>query len=112
MFADFERDHGGAVRIDHVLGRQDVGHGAPFDELHGDEEVAVDVAVLVDLHHARIEVVQLLLDGRAAAFRLDDQLRGAVVAVRISLSATLRFSTVSIARYTSVMLLPRRRMIS
>ena len=52
------------------------------------------IAVFVDLHHARVEMVQFLLDGGAAPFRLDDQAawRGRRRAA-ISLSATLRFST-------------------
>ena len=50
------------------------------------------------LDHARIDVVQLLLDGGAAALGFDDQARVVSPPCCTSFSATLRFSTVSVAR--------------
>ena len=78
LLADFERHRGRPLRLHGVLRAQHFGQAAPIHELHGHEEVAVQVSEIVDLHYARVYAAQLLLYGRAAALRFDDELRGAV----------------------------------
>ena len=62
LLADFERDGSGADGIDGVFGVEHFAEIAAFHVLHRDKEIAVQVASFVDLHHARIEPIQLTLD--------------------------------------------------
>ena len=78
LLADFECDGGCAERLDDAVGAQDLGQAAAFHILHGHEEVAIRVAELVDFDHARVERMQFLLDGGAAAFSFEHQLIDAV----------------------------------
>src|SRR6185437_411108 len=77
---DFEGDYGGAVGVHCAFSLQDFGEVAAFHVLHSDEEVAIGVTDVVDLHHARIERAHLLLDYGAAAFGIHHHLIGRVAA--------------------------------
>jgi hypothetical protein len=79
--------------------------------LHGDEEIAIQVAGLIDFHHPWIEPAQFPLNGRAAPFGFITRRECVSPPARTNFSAALRFSTVSMARYTSVMLRPIWRTI-
>src|SRR5471030_2858620 len=57
------------------------GQVLPVDVLHGHEEVVVQVARVVDPHHARIHCRQVRLQHRPAAFRCDGVIRIGIRAV-------------------------------
>ena len=80
LLANLERDGGGANTVERVLVVQHRAQVAAFDILHGDEEITVQIACLVDFDHPRIEPVQFHLDGGAAALRLHHQARMRIAA--------------------------------
>src|SRR5580698_1771272 len=78
LLADFERDYSGAIGVKRLLGPQHFREIAAFHELHGDEEVAVEVAEIVDLDHPRVDGEHLTLDGGAAPFGFEDLAAGGI----------------------------------
>src|SRR2546423_9087220 len=80
LFADFERNHGGAVRVYDLIGGEDFGQAPTFDVLHGDEEITVEIAIFVDFDHARIQIVQFLLDCSTPSLGFQNQARRRIAA--------------------------------
>ena len=74
LSADFERHARRAIGAHATIVLQHFGKAAAFDILHRDVEIAVQIAEIVDLDHARVERAQALLDGCAAALGFEQKL--------------------------------------
>src|SRR5438093_2358280 len=64
-----------ALGVETAFSLQKLGYALSFEVLHGNEEAALLLAEIVDFENARIDLVKLFLNLRAAPFGFDHQLR-------------------------------------
>src|SRR5262249_42960543 len=79
----------GTHGVELALAAQDLGHGLAFDILHGDEKAALQIAEIVYFDHTRVECVELLLNGCAAAFGVGHQPWGGRMADQLQHGAAI-----------------------
>src|SRR2546423_5707470 len=75
LVTNFARIADSAGRLQPLFRLDDLGYAFAFHILHGDEEAAVRLSVVVDFERAGIDLMKLLLDEHAAAFGFEGQLR-------------------------------------
>src|SRR5690242_3738016 len=78
LLANRQGNHRGADGADGALNAKDLGEIAALYILHGDKEVSIDIAEIVNLDDSRIECLQVAQNGCAAPLRFENLLGGMV----------------------------------